>query len=78
MLSSSKASSESVFATSTSSANTSSSATAAAPACKPCCACPDTRTVRDECVITFGEESAKCQDLIKAHQDCMRSMGFNI
>jgi cytochrome c oxidase assembly protein subunit 17 len=46
------------------------------PPCKPCCACPETRKVRDECVFANGEE--KCADLIKAHQDCMRSMGFNI
>ena len=46
------------------------------PKCKPCCACPDTRKVRDECVIAKGEEN--CIDLIKAHQDCMREMGFNI
>ncbi|KAJ3053295.1 hypothetical protein HK097_004626 [Rhizophlyctis rosea] len=46
------------------------------PKCKPCCACPDTRKVRDECVFEHGEE--KCQDLIQAHQDCMRKMGFNI
>ncbi len=46
------------------------------PKCKPCCACPDTRTARDNCVFDKGEEH--CQDLIKAHQDCMRSMGFNI
>ncbi|KAI8611955.1 cytochrome c oxidase copper chaperone-like protein [Chytriomyces sp. MP71] len=51
---------------------------ATVPTCKPCCACPDTRAVRDECVITYGEESAKCQELIAAHQDCMRKMGFNI
>ena len=39
-------------------------------------ACPDTRKVRDECVFDKGEEA--CTDLIKAHQDCMRKMGFNI
>ncbi|KAI8928388.1 cytochrome C oxidase copper chaperone-domain-containing protein [Entophlyctis helioformis] len=49
---------------------------AAEPKCKPCCACPETRKVRDECVIVKGEEA--CADLIKAHQDCMRAMGFNI
>ncbi|KAL2918892.1 hypothetical protein HK105_201726 [Polyrhizophydium stewartii] len=49
---------------------------AEAPKCKPCCACPDTRKARDECVFNLGED--KCKDLIKAHQDCMRSMGFNI
>ncbi|KAI8803014.1 cytochrome C oxidase copper chaperone-domain-containing protein [Cladochytrium replicatum] len=48
----------------------------AQPKCKPCCACPDTRKVRDDCVIQFGEE--KCADLIKKHQECMREMGFNI
>ncbi|KAI9337565.1 cytochrome C oxidase copper chaperone-domain-containing protein [Obelidium mucronatum] len=48
------------------------------PKCKPCCACPDTRQVRDECVIEFGEDSVKCKDLITAHQDCMREMGFKI
>ncbi|KAI8593364.1 hypothetical protein BDZ88DRAFT_404429 [Geranomyces variabilis] len=52
------------------------SATAAKPKCKPCCACPDTRKARDECVFDNGEE--KCADLIKAHQDCMRAQGFNI
>ncbi|KAJ3161504.1 hypothetical protein HDU86_007286, partial [Geranomyces michiganensis] len=45
----------------------------AKPKCKPCCACPDTRKARDECVFDNGEE--KCADLIKAHQDCMRAQG---
>jgi cytochrome c oxidase assembly protein subunit 17 len=44
--------------------------------CKPCCACPDTRKLRDECVILKGEE--ECADLIKAHQECMKKMGFNV
>ncbi|XP_011157378.1 cytochrome c oxidase copper chaperone-like [Solenopsis invicta] len=43
---------------------------------KPCCACPETKKARDECIITKGEE--KCGDLIEAHKACMRSMGFNI
>ncbi|KAI8822670.1 uncharacterized protein EV422DRAFT_524924 [Fimicolochytrium jonesii] len=46
------------------------------PKCKPCCACPDTRKLRDECVFANGEEN--CVELIKAHQDCMRAQGFNI
>jgi cytochrome c oxidase assembly protein subunit 17 len=47
--------------------------------CKPCCACPETRKARDECVMKFGDEAEeKCRYLIKAHQDCMRDMGFNI
>ncbi|KAB0793776.1 hypothetical protein PPYR_13759 [Photinus pyralis] len=43
---------------------------------KPCCACPETKKVRDACIIENGEEN--CQDLIQAHKECMRSMGFNI
>ena len=46
------------------------------PKCKPCCACPETKRVRDECIILNGEEN--CQPLIEAHKQCMRDMGFNI
>ncbi|XP_075887016.1 cytochrome c oxidase copper chaperone [Nelusetta ayraudi] len=43
---------------------------------KPCCACPETKKVRDECIIEKGEEN--CTALIDAHKDCMRSLGFKI
>ncbi|CAK9798800.1 Cytochrome c oxidase copper chaperone [Anthophora plagiata] len=43
---------------------------------KPCCACPETKKIRDECIITKGEEN--CRHLIEAHKACMRSLGFNI
>ncbi|CAG0917012.1 unnamed protein product [Notodromas monacha] len=43
---------------------------------KPCCACPETKKVRDECIMQEGEEN--CQHLIEAHKACMRSLGFNI
>ncbi|KAG9292706.1 hypothetical protein G9A89_008294 [Geosiphon pyriformis] len=43
---------------------------------KPCCACPDTKRVRDECIFAKGEES--CQELIEAHKACMRSYGFKV
>lgn len=43
------------------------------PKCKPCCACPETRQKRDDCVIVKGEEN--CMDLIRAHQECMRKEG---
>lgn len=43
---------------------------------KPCCACPETKKVRDACIIENGEEN--CGDLIEAHKACMRKMGFNI
>lgn len=43
---------------------------------KPCCACPETKKVRDQCIIERGEEH--CGDLIEAHKKCMRDLGFNI
>ncbi|XP_044073307.1 cytochrome c oxidase copper chaperone [Siniperca chuatsi] len=43
---------------------------------KPCCACPETKKVRDACIIEKGE--ASCTDLIEAHKDCMRALGFKI
>lgn len=43
---------------------------------KPCCACPETKKIRDECIITKGE--ADCKHLIEAHKACMRTLGFNI
>ncbi|XP_003702775.1 cytochrome c oxidase copper chaperone COX17 [Megachile rotundata] len=43
---------------------------------KPCCACPETKIARDECIITKGEEN--CGHLIEAHKACMRYLGFNI
>lgn len=45
---------------------------------KPCCACPETRKPRDECVFQYGEEDVNCKKLIAAHHDCMRKLGFNI
>ncbi|MCL4139840.1 UNVERIFIED_CONTAM: hypothetical protein GTU68_057829 [Idotea baltica] len=46
------------------------------PKCKACCACPETKRVRDACIVEKGEEN--CRDLIEAHKKCMRDMGFNI
>ncbi|CAK6968505.1 cytochrome c oxidase copper chaperone [Scomber scombrus] len=43
---------------------------------KPCCACPETKKVRDACIIEKGEEN--CTALIDAHKDCMRQLGFKI
>lgn len=48
----------------------------AKPKCKACCACPDTKRVRDECVLLNGEEN--CSKEIEAHKACMRAAGFNI
>uniref|UniRef100_T1JAS6 Cytochrome c oxidase copper chaperone n=1 Tax=Strigamia maritima TaxID=126957 RepID=T1JAS6_STRMM len=45
------------------------------PKLKPCCACPETKKIRDACIIEKGEEH--CGELIEAHKDCMRKMGIN-
>jgi cytochrome c oxidase assembly protein subunit 17 len=43
---------------------------------KPCCACPETRKARDECVFLYGEED--CYAFIEAHWECLRSRGIAI
>lgn len=44
------------------------------PSLKPCCACPDTRKARDECIFLKGEES--CLEFIEKHKECLKSYGF--
>ncbi|KAK7324577.1 hypothetical protein VNO77_28251 [Canavalia gladiata] len=46
------------------------------PKKKICCACPDTKRLRDECVVEHGE--AACAKWIEAHRLCLRAEGFNI
>ncbi|GAB2225041.1 hypothetical protein Droror1_Dr00005823 [Drosera rotundifolia] len=50
------------------------------PASKPkkkiCCACPDTKRLRDECMVEHGE--AACTKWIEAHKQCLRAEGFNV
>jgi len=43
---------------------------------KPCCACPETRKQRDECLFKFDENY--CKDLMKKHIECMKKEGFII
>ncbi|CAH8536872.1 unnamed protein product [Heterobilharzia americana] len=43
---------------------------------KPCCACPDTRLKRDQCILMYGEEM--CADLIEEHKECLRKLGFAV
>jgi len=43
---------------------------------KACCACPETKQARDQCIVENGE--ANCTELIEAHKECMRRMGFDI
>lgn len=46
------------------------------PKLKPCCACPETKKARDTCIVERGEDN--CKDLIEAHKECMRKLGFNV
>jgi cytochrome c oxidase assembly protein subunit 17 len=46
---------------------------------KICCACPETKRARDECVVEHGtDEDGKCKALIDAHLKCLRSEGFDV
>ncbi|EIW69154.1 hypothetical protein TREMEDRAFT_31036, partial [Tremella mesenterica DSM 1558] len=47
---------------------------------KPCCACPETKSARDDCFLKHPPEVAalKCEDYVSAHKACMRSLGFNV
>ena len=46
------------------------------PKKKICCACPDTKKLRDECIVEHGE--AACTKWIEAHKQCLRAEGFNV
>lgn len=63
------------------------------PKCKACCACPETKKIRDEwyvakflvlLLIDFPSFSImqngeeNCGDLIEKHKQCMRDLGFKI
>ncbi|KAL5059143.1 hypothetical protein RYX36_030747, partial [Vicia faba] len=43
---------------------------------KICCACPDTKRIRDECIVEHGEDA--CGKWIEAHRLCLRAEGFNV
>ncbi|KAI0692222.1 cytochrome C oxidase copper chaperone-domain-containing protein [Cytidiella melzeri] len=47
---------------------------------KPCCACPETKSKRDDCFLNFdsSESSEKCKELVQAHIACMRGYGFKV
>lgn len=46
------------------------------PKKRMCCACPDTKRLRDECIVEHGE--AACKKWIEAHLQCLRVEGFNV
>lgn len=43
---------------------------------KICCACPQTKKVRDECIARNGADA--CVDAIELHKACLRAEGFNV
>lgn len=45
---------------------------------KPCCACPDTKDLRDKCVFLYGPDAVECKEFIEKHNECLRSYGFKI
>nr|ACU16002.1 unknown [Glycine max] len=46
------------------------------PKKKICCACPDTKRLRDECIVEHGESA--CTKWIEAHRLCLRAEGLNV
>ncbi|KAJ1687722.1 hypothetical protein LUZ63_019112 [Rhynchospora breviuscula] len=43
---------------------------------KICSACPDSKRLREECIVEHGE--AACTKWIEAHKRCLRAVGFNV
>ncbi|KAG8657991.1 cytochrome c oxidase copper chaperone 2-like [Manihot esculenta] len=52
------------------------SVTESKPKKKICCACPETKKLRDECIVEHGETA--CAKWIEAHRLCLRAEGFNV
>jgi len=47
---------------------------------KPCCACPESKSARDDCYLKFdgSDVDEKCKDLVQQHIACMRGYGFKV
>jgi cytochrome c oxidase assembly protein subunit 17 len=43
---------------------------------RPCCACPETRKLRDNCIMNNGEEN--CLKFIEDHKNCLKELGFHV
>ncbi|XP_039072058.1 cytochrome c oxidase copper chaperone 1-like [Hibiscus syriacus] len=56
--------------------STSASGSESKPKKKICCACPETKKLRDECIVEHGEEA--CAKWIEAHRICLQAEGFNV
>jgi cytochrome c oxidase assembly protein subunit 17 len=51
-------------------------ATSTAAPKKMCCVCPETKKLRDECVLQNGEDL--CAEAIERHKECLRKEGFRV
>ncbi|SCM00296.1 cytochrome c oxidase copper chaperone, putative [Plasmodium chabaudi chabaudi] len=56
--------------------NTTDESKTGAPKKKICCVCLDTKKLRDECIVKYGEK--KCKKYIDDHNRCLRNEGFDI
>lgn len=45
---------------------------------KICCACPETKRLRDLCCVEHGEDAERCKILIEKHLICLRKEGFDV
>ncbi|KAI5453471.1 hypothetical protein NCC49_005946 [Naganishia albida] len=47
---------------------------------KPCCACPATKSLRDDCFLKTNPDTAQedCREFIEKHKECMRGYGFKV
>ncbi|KAI0956738.1 hypothetical protein AcW1_005347 [Taiwanofungus camphoratus] len=47
---------------------------------RPCCACPQTKSARDDCFLRndSSEADEKCKVLVQQHIACMRGYGFKV
>ena len=45
-----------------------------------CCACPETKSARDDCFLNTdaGEADEKCKELVQRHIACMCVYGFMV
>lgn len=41
---------------------------------RPCCACKETKQIRDNCIFDKGEEN--CFKFIDDHKKCLQDLGF--
>ncbi|KAF8227369.1 hypothetical protein L208DRAFT_1405616 [Tricholoma matsutake] len=47
---------------------------------KSCCACPQTKSTRDDCFLRFdtSEANERCKEQVENHLACMRALGFKL